>query len=1356
MNTKLLSKTAQILRKTALGLVLGASVAATAGASLGCQGTRDEINRVQANALRKDMFVRPDTNGAYLADSDDWYFRATIVDSPSTAMTPSYIGSGGPMWRVKWRIEEKFLLAIKSDPDIIGSGEPAGGIIAAFPIVSHFDVKHGYNSLTGEETNVLEENTSDRPWWSREYMRIDWSTNKLSEKGFVFPAYESVSAATYYVQDPNDKDHPVFENDYFDITARYVVEPDYYTCEALFRSYNCGPGTVAARLSFMKVPVRDFVPREYPDRALLLKDDGDPVRSISGNPVSLPMQDQFGAFRIERPVYDPRYGSLEKRFIYRARTWNIWQKWFKRDAANNVVYETGLDGKPDKTKPQMLPYGERKVRPIVYFLNAEWPTELHETAQTIADGWNDALQETVASLRLLEKKGDNAVISFAEMRAEVDAMKARKEDVYVLCRNNPVKEGDRAECGKPGDVARLGDQRYSFMYWVNKPQPSGPLGLGPSYADSVTGEVFSAGAHIYGAALDTLSQNALDVVNLLNGKFKPYDYINGVNTDLYAKRLAAGDVPGSKSSANPEMPAMPGEKSFDLDKLKTHLEKIIDRPLLNTIAAKGPPKADGPSGADKLKWIRGTPIERELLDNPEMKALVGKMGDEALTDDDVKKIGDMVFSSDLGEKERERLRFLGEHDCYYPVEFADDATLGIAKEMAKKYPPSTDVATEEKNQKEIWNILRSRYLQQVTEHEVGHTLSMAHNFEGSADPMNFFDEYWQLKGEKPKFGDAMKPEQVDGKMIEFQYSTVMDYTSRFNSEIHGLGKYDHAYMRFVYGDLVETFPAGKVVDKLYSVEPNRFRYLSFTGYSAELLDGINRRYRHYTQIPSEFSDGTKSLMKTGREIRRFADVKEAARQLYAGAAPDKVSQVKTGSWKKGTDPTKQIDVVPYRWCGDRLAGSVGRPWCERWDTGMDSYEIVKDAIDRYQQYYVFDGFTRGKIDGASRLRGYASKLNSRYFSHVHQQYIYWLFNGIYSAQPYFWANDLDNGGTGIANGFISDPDWFKDPGGGLGPSIATYWGLDRLVDALSVPDVGTYGLDATTDRFVQTGTSPFGCTGADGSPSLCASTDKALTLDIDSGARYRFTTYDASSGIGYYDRIKSFGSFYDKLAALSAITDSAANFVGQDTTNAASYRIGFYLFYQRGLSTVFGGIVNDKAENFGWRYEYDASRKAPKLMSVDIFTSLKNADTVPRLDTLTGKAIDPSWVFYHKAWALLLSMSQFQANFSQSWNDAVRVFCTGCGESFTPGPTTAVERVVDPLSGKEYAAIVYGDGRYSPGAELIRRAQTLAKTYAEAKALPDTDTTKGKQLTLATNALTEHVKLLDLVRGLYSVYGYTR
>jgi hypothetical protein len=1330
-------------------------LAATAGGPTACASPRDEIVRVQPGALHKSTFVRKDDRGAWLDDSDAWYFRATVIDSPAANSVPTadprqglFIGAGSDMSRVKWRIEETFLLAIKENPDIEGAGDTKGGVVAAFPILRHFDVRRSYNLSTGEETNVVEENDTDRPWWAREYVRVDWSRNVLSEAGFAFPAFESISPATYFVQDPTDENAPIFQNDYVDVTARYSVRPTIETCYYLHRSTNCGPAEMTARLSFMKVPERDYVPREYPDRLPYTDVEGAIIRAPNGAPYSAPVMDQFGIFRVERAIYDRRYGTLERRFVYRARIWNLWEKWFERDESGKVVEQDG--------KEKLLPYSQRKVRPIVFFLNPDWPVEMRPMAREVAAGWNDVFQETVAALRLFETKGE--VLAMADVRAEVDAMKARAEDVYVVCENNPVQEGDHPACGPVGTRARVGDQRFSFMYWVNKPQPSGPLGYGPSYSDPITGELFNAGAYVYGAALDVAAQRALEIVNLLNGKFTANDYIEGVATDQYAKRLLKGEVPGPSASF-----VTPGTKGFDLGQLQAQVDRSIDRPLLASIKQNGLPQAAPGEGRKRLDWIKGTPLERAILDNPETRALLGKTDGQGLSEDELRDVSKLLLGSeDLVAEDQKRQTFLGEHGCFYPVDFADDVVVGLARELLAKYGKGATPAEDEAIQKKMWQEIRHYYSRQVMEHEVGHTLGLAHNFEGSADPINFFDEYWKLKGDDAKFGDPVTEEQKSKKMVEYQYSTVMDYTSRFNSEIHGLGKYDYAAVRFAYGDVVEAWPAGKVVDPLYTEDLTRFQYnLGLGGYSAEALDRVIREYRHYTQVPRMFADKSASLMKNGRELRRFGDVFAAAQEAYRGTAPGRRGQLKTGSWTvlpataRQTSIPNPIDVVPYRWCGDQFAGSVGRPLCERWDTGVDAFEIVKDAIDRYRSYYVFDAFVRGRVDGYTRLRSYLGTISSRYFSHVHRQYIHWLFNGVYGINRPLWEQILDRGGVGVSRGYIGDTDWYKDPGGGLPQTIAVTWGLDRLVDVLGTPDVGRYEIDPKTGYLAQTASSVFACSDG-GNPVRCENDASSLTVGLEDGARFRYTTFESGSGYYGWQRPKVVGSFYDKMAALLSITDSNANFIGQDTTNAVSYRIGYYLAYPRALTSLVGGIVNDDVSKFGWRYDFDPATKTGKIGSVDLFTKLGADDAAkPDLSTVTGTPVDSGWFLYYKAYALLFSMAEFQANYSQSWNDAVRVYCVGCGEAFTPGAGIATTSFVNPLSGKEYAAIRYGDGRYSPGAQLVDRGAVLAKAYRDAIALPESD---GKATTVvaATNALNEHVKLLDLVRGLYEVYGYSR
>ena len=163
-----------------LGLV--ALVVAVAGVASGCAQERPPINRVQAMALSKHFFV-----GANLSDpSDDpeFYMGDRIIDEPygvgqdfwlfafGRLDVPNQVGDPGerphrpPHLRAH---PEQRLLRRRSRTN-------NGQIVAEFNITSHFDIIRDYNPQTGEQLNVIVENTTDRPWYEREYFRVDWST----------------------------------------------------------------------------------------------------------------------------------------------------------------------------------------------------------------------------------------------------------------------------------------------------------------------------------------------------------------------------------------------------------------------------------------------------------------------------------------------------------------------------------------------------------------------------------------------------------------------------------------------------------------------------------------------------------------------------------------------------------------------------------------------------------------------------------------------------------------------------------------------------------------------------------------------------------------------------------------------------------------------------------------------------------------------------------------------------------------------------------------------------------------------------------------------------------------------------
>src|SRR5690606_24215803 len=93
--------------------------------------------------------------------------------------------------------------------------------------------RRGYNPMTGEEQNTIEENVSDRPWQRREYMRVDWSRNEAKSTSgdtmWVFGPSVNLNSLEYNASnEAHSEDRPHFEveNGYFDITNKYSISPE--------------------------------------------------------------------------------------------------------------------------------------------------------------------------------------------------------------------------------------------------------------------------------------------------------------------------------------------------------------------------------------------------------------------------------------------------------------------------------------------------------------------------------------------------------------------------------------------------------------------------------------------------------------------------------------------------------------------------------------------------------------------------------------------------------------------------------------------------------------------------------------------------------------------------------------------------------------------------------------------------------------------------------------------------------------------------------------------------------------------------------------------------------------------------
>jgi hypothetical protein len=445
--------------------LLTALVVAASGS--GCASEREPISRVQPNALNKHFFI-----GEKLGDSaDDPEFRwRNYVVGASVSQSLIGVGSWGHVDRIRWEVTENLLIARKAyespgstggddrQPRPDGTGDfvstTNGTVVAVYRILSHFDIRRAYNTATGEELNVLEENSSDRAWNDREYMRIDWSQNLVANNpmwneiftGSVFGNL-SVTPVAYAVTDPTSDDavHIDPEAGYLDITNKYYVDPArtaspfsdlsgqvpaciVYGIYTGSGTYECDAQEATVRSSYMRIsPDEDFESLENTKATL----------DVVGNPGGIGDSFSIGIVNAGRQKWDPQYGFTDALYHRFANIHNTWKqshqkkgdKWVtcnaNVDADKNGTAdqcENGVTGYAGSTGSQCdiyqgkctIPYRDREIKTVTYWVNKETPADLLDpvdgsgkptglgTMEDLTHSWDQLLSAALAFAKEVE------------------------------------------------------------------------------------------------------------------------------------------------------------------------------------------------------------------------------------------------------------------------------------------------------------------------------------------------------------------------------------------------------------------------------------------------------------------------------------------------------------------------------------------------------------------------------------------------------------------------------------------------------------------------------------------------------------------------------------------------------------------------------------------------------------------------------------------------------------------------------------------------------------------------------------------------------------------------------------------
>jgi hypothetical protein len=349
--------------------MVGAMFAMAGPATPGCATERAPINRVQPDYIRKSDVIpsqyaailrapptlrdrsRPPTLSQEVIRAEaQWYHQITVLDKPATTGA-SGVTSYTQVERIYWEVTENLLIARQGYERLqdaqnaasTGQGTRQGEIVAAYTIDSHFDIRNDYNATTGEPLNVVVENTTDRPWFQREFMRVDWSRNLV---GTFTPitrvAWGSMQAeAQAYINTPDDPNRPVFDYGtlngqanaltYFDVTNRMILHPETVRIEGAGSvpacllydriTESCEPADVLMRVSFRRVdPSRDYAPM-----------------ALDGH-----RMERFGFFEDARNGFNARTGTpgqVERRHY--ANRHNLWQQHHVSAPAGALDHKAG-------------------------------------------------------------------------------------------------------------------------------------------------------------------------------------------------------------------------------------------------------------------------------------------------------------------------------------------------------------------------------------------------------------------------------------------------------------------------------------------------------------------------------------------------------------------------------------------------------------------------------------------------------------------------------------------------------------------------------------------------------------------------------------------------------------------------------------------------------------------------------------------------------------------------------------------------------------------------------------------------------------------------------------------------------
>jgi hypothetical protein len=1299
----------------------------------------ETVNRVQVNVVEKSIF------------EGSWYMSRTVIDVdyegaglgtfPGDAASDFGEASFSAIPRVRWVIDEDYVYAYRDYELISGvdgaprePGSEFGQPVAAYRVESHFDIKRAYNPITGEQQNVIIEDTQDRDWYERQFMRVDWSMNALpGYYGQIHDLYAVIGLwgrepSPLYIQaesewpdswqptftrmtcasiddtsancDSRDRDwagdyeqHELYHISFVqqDLLSPGLV-PDPFTgqpvnwCMSVYGDAPlCSAHAVYTRTSFLKVSdTREYVPTNWVDTRF----------------------DRHGYFRLEQPTYDRSIDINDNAYFetdflnYSINRHNIWRDWV--DDSGNPI-----------------PYADRPVRQIVWYTTPEIPAHLVKPSMAIASGWNEPVMATIRALRgrpaasyprvdcqTTEPDGycfcqtdpaDGSIINptcagqydpFLTPEQHIAAGATEPYDCWVdvpagaepadmnkpdlndtdfygwygatfqgeecanILRINACNRAAVAANGGTRDglpCEERGDMRFKFMSYVDQPGTSF-LGIATLRGDPVTGEILVGDANIGGPALDGYRTFALQEYDLVNGNITEQEVITGEDVRDYLQSLNQVDLP-APPRVDFNVANLTAAQRSELTQINGRMDRVMER-------AEELRGSEGRHNifSDRVAALAGTDIEARLTDNMETYALAGlnwlpgDMAGAPVPEGVLERASPFRHRADdrLAMFEQDEIK-IGSRNVHMPNEYIDNSVVHFVRAHAD-WPRAR------------LEIELNRHLYFETQlHEMGHCMGMRHQFTGSADNQQYFDDYYLINERFPlpdpaDFDRDTTPGLSVDEQILFEnaYNTArqnreqagidrwmntstMEYTANWYERVVAqTGHYDIATIMMGYGDVVELYDNAELrpVAEINPANTGRVYAKWYMGGETCTTDA-ECPFSASGARAGELLAGNTDAGVTQRCIARTDGVPGSVCSNF-----DEDANAMTAA-----SPSPRYAAVNYLFCTDEratgLSTAVGTHGvCNRYDEGDSYREIVRNVAESYERMYLWTNFRRYREGFNIGTYLYDRVIGRRFIilQNVYQNLVY-----RYATDPEFRTQV---GPYGFYDQFMATADI-----------------LNLYARVLGQPDVGTYQWNADWERYERVNPDPR-------VPMA------QLSVPIGMG-RYFGSVYQRGT-TGIY-RVERIGTFFDKWFVLDLMTSrglgyhrfSSANY-GQDVP----FYTNMYDLFPLEMQQIFSGMIRDEPHEYMPRIQCQGSFPRcmnPRLVYLDFY----RGDCSPGSTTCRPDPIDVTYRddlvmngggnIILQIYAALYGLAEFPTFFDTTFANQLFICREGNGDCPEPG-----------------------------------------------------------------------------------------